>query len=95
MSTRHSGAELAELGFDISERDLFFLIEHPEFKGRSDHLRATYTTCQVEKIGGRRGIELDEAYTHVFGNRDDNHGCPLCRENLEVLKSIQEKFTRE
>jgi len=80
-----SGEELAKLGFPYQERELFFLIDYPQFKNKVPFLLGPYRTCQARKLQGRP-VEVDEAYNHIF-----IEGCEWCQEQFKSLeKSLDE-----
>ena len=88
MSTQVSGRELAKKGFSVTERELFFLVEHPEFKNYTPYLLGTFRTCQCDKLKGRR-VELDEAYEHIYVT---DGGCTWCKAHFETLKKPLEEL---
>ncbi len=72
-------------GLSLGQRDLFFLAAHPEMMNLSSYLRGTFRTCQADNLRGR-GVELEEAYDHIFGANGDRP-CAWCARhfNAETL----------
>ena len=91
MGSSLSGEELKKLGFSMVDRELFFVLDHPEFKNFTPYLRGTYTACRANELKGRIP-ELEEAYDHVFVT---NGGCTWCKIHYESLRGPLSKLLQE